>query len=675
MRNLQTLFFASLFFFPNFLSAQNTLPERQADFGVSAEGQGIRFTPVMPPLAQRAGAPKAYYEYFWEFGDGSFSKEDNPVHIYSKPGEYMASADAIAHYDTGKKAKKKKKPVKAAGALAGTEPTYIFEEKSKQAIAMGASARPKAEEEITLVISYRNNSFVTTDGRLHLFFNEKKYPSEHFQFTDARTHFGEVVDPLLSEALPVHSSPMERWVAIPLRTYGGANISWSDDYAPFSIVEDMLRDARGAYREEKAWRFTEFAAGEKRNLFVSLACTPNMVRDTHAFVHLEAVFAPTDPVVAAERFVMEIEIVSAHDPNAIAVSDNRVNYRTLGKKNLSYKVQFQNNGEGPASTVEVKVEIPKGLNMARMRPMDWHPKCPICPETPGNESCLDTASTKTGLTFTFRNIYLPGSRQKDVDSRDSTKGFVKYRIEAEKNMPKLPFSSRAKIVFDKEPPIYTNFTKTQFKPGISPGIKVGYNYDFDIEENDEEYTRMKPERFVFLGLSLSPFKSWRVYPQIELLTGIKRSSFLPDEISRGLADSSDAMGHKVTYQFDTLITRERGFVSFEIPFLLRKNFNRAFGLGLGSSARIILENGQDCIHVSTTKSYAPPLDVDFPPETTRDTIRIFPHSLTRVRFTVFGDLTFGAVRAGPNFGIRGGVVLVRQRKWQPFVQASVEMKL
>ncbi len=665
MRNQRTLFFIFCFSFPHFLPAQNALPKRQSDFTFSAEGQGIRFKPVMPPLMQRAGAPKAYYEYFWEFGDGTFSKAENPVHNYAKPGEYIVSLDAVAHYDTGKKAKKKKKPVNAAGALAGTEPTYIFEEKSKQAIAMGANARPKAEEELTLIISYRNNSFVTTDGRLHLFFNEKKYPSEHFIFTDARTHFGEVADPLLSEALPVHAAPMKDWTVIPLRTHGGASISWSDNYATYSIVEDILRDARGNYQEEKAWRFAEFEPGEKRNLFVSLACTPNMVKDTHAFVHLEAVFAPTDPVVAPERFVMEIEIVSAHDPNAIAVSDNRVNYRTLGKKNLSYKVQFQNNGEGPASTVEVKVEIPKGLNMARMRPMDWHPKCPICPETPGNESCLDTASTKTGLTFTFRNIYLPGSRQKDVDSRDSTKGFVKYRIEADKNMPKIPFSSRAKIVFDKEPPIVTNFTKTKFKVGISPGVKIGYNYDFDDNLN----------RYLFLGVSLSPFKSWRVYPQIELLTGIRGKEFLPEQTSRASVDSTDVNGIKVTYTFDTVFISDRKFVSFEIPVLLRKNFTRAFGAGLGGSARIILESGQDCSHVDITRTYAPPLNVDYPPEVVVDTIHIFPYSATHARFTVFGDLTFGSVRAGPNLGIRAGAVLGRQRKIQPFVQVSLEMKL
>jgi len=160
-----------------------------------------------------------------------------------------------------------------------------------------------------------------------------------------------------------------------------------------------------------------------------------------------------------------------------------------------------------------------------------------------------------------------------------------------------------------------------------------------------------------------------------LLTGIRGKEFLPEQTSRASVDSTDANNIKVTYTFDTVFISDRKFVSFEIPVLLRKNFTRAFGVGLGGSARIILESGQDCSHVDITRTYAPPLNVDYPPEVVVDTIHIFPYSATRARFTVFGDLTFGSVRAGPNLGIRAGAVLGRQRKIHPFVQVSLEMKL
>jgi PKD domain len=677
---LMTLCFAQL------LLAQSPEPERLLDFNAEARGDVFEFTPIMPPLMQKAGAPAAYWTYFWEFGDGSFSREENPSHIYALPGNYTASLDATAHYDDGKRAKRKKKGLDSTKLPGGGSATAdVFDPNTRQMLAMEANAQPKAMEEITLVISYRNLGMLQTDGRLHLFFNEKKFPDRHFEFVEARTHFREYPDNSTSEVLPMDNSGLLCFTALPVRSSGLANTSLSGDFPPSIIIQEMLNAARGAYRAENAWRFNNLQPGESRNIFVSLACTPNMLRDTNAFIHLEAVFAPFDPVIAPEKFVYEIEIVSSHDPNAIAVSDNRVNYRILGSKKLDYKIQFQNNGEGPASTVEVKVDVPKGLKLGDMRPVAWYPKCPICPKIPDTRSCLDTASVDGALIFTFRNIYLPGSRQKDVDDRDSTKGFVKYRIEPARDMPKLPFKSRAKIVFDKNPPIYTNYTKTGFKVGKSPGLKAGYGFQPNLNNattGEDESSAFVQNGYFLLGASLSPYKSWRIYPQIELLAGIRNREDLPATEKHVLQTTIPNNGIALLDSFlvDTITQARRGFVSFELPVLLRKNFNRFFGAGLGASARIILENGE-----TKTEALRTQIDWSFidgptgfildrkvsqsPVQTSTEKFRA-----TRYRFSVFGDLTFGSVRAGPNLGLRGGLVFGGAEA-QAFVQLTVEMKL
>lgn len=665
MKSLSVFFFVILL--NPALRAQEAVPARQIDFNPVPEGEGTRFSPVLPALMQKAGARPAYWEYFWEFGDGSFSRAENPVHTYTRPGDYIASLDATAHYDDGKKPQKKKRTIASSGSsgtMAGTTLPDVFDAGARQAIAMASNSQPKAGEELTCVISYRNNSAVATNGRLHLFFNERSFPVSHFTYVEGRTHFGETVDPLISQALPLYESPAANWVALSPQMLTGVATALSADPPPASIIQTMLDNARGRYREEHAWHFTELEAGEKRNLFVSLAGTANMIKDTSAFIHLEAIFAPDDPAVAPERYVMEVEIVASHDPNAIAVSDNRVNYRTLGNKKIAYQVRFQNNGEGPASTVEVKVEMPKGLDMARMRPLDWYPKCPICPKTPTDRSCLDTTSTKDGLVFTFRNIFLPGSKQKDVDNRDSTKGFVKYRIEADKDMPKLSFKSRAKITFDKNPPIYTNFTKTRFKPGISPGLKAGYAFLPDSSKSG----------YVFFGMSVSPYKSWRIYPQAELLTGIKGRQETAGETYHQSMIVVLA-NHKALVTRDSTIKSTRGFVSFDVPVLLRKNISGWFGAGAGGSARIVFENGENTFSVHETREILQ--DPGVPPIMTevRDTSFTHPFSAVKTQFTLFGDLTFGSVRAGPNLGVRAGAILGRNKKLQPFVQISVEMKL
>lgn len=652
-------------------------PERELDFSVKTTGNNTVFTPVMPPLQQKPGAPKAYWSYFWEFGDGSFSREENPTHVYVREGDYTVSLDAIAHYDDGKKPKKKKKPVHGGGASALASNQLlpdVFDPKTRQMIAINSYSKPRAEEEITLVLSYRNMGAVTTDGRLHLFFNEKKYPAAHFSFSEIRAHHGELADMRTSQVLPTDNAPMFDWATISVEHSGGASLLLGSDFSPSTIIQEMLGNARGTYREEQAWRFNNLQAGEKRNVFISLNCTPNMLRDTNAFIHLEAVFAPFDPVVAPERFVYEIEIVGSHDPNAIAVSDNRINYRVVGNKELNYKIQFQNNGEGPASKVEVKVETPGGLKMQTMRPVAWYPKCPICPKTPTNTGCLDTMTLADGFLFTFRNIYLPGSRQKDVDQRDSTKGFVKYKIESGGDMPKLPFRSRARIVFDKNPPIFTNYTRTRFKVGISPGLKVGYGFHPDSIGQGA----------VLLGMSLSPYKSWRVYPQIEFLTGIQGRSEQPEIQTGTLVGTSTngtALAKLDSFLIDTFRLTTRGSVSLELPVLLRKNFNRFVGMGLGASARVIFENGETKITDGRTTIDWELMDtangvvdeVRTVESSENQTVTV-AYRTTRFRYSVFADLTLGSVRAGPNLGIRAGYQLGGP-KLQPFVQLSAELKL
>jgi len=673
-------------FLTNSLLAQSPEPERLLDFKAEANGDVFEFTPIMPPLIQKAGAPAAFWTYFWEFGDGSFSREENPGHIYALPGNYMASLDATAHYDDGKRAKRKKKGFESTKSSSGGSATAdVFDPKSRQMLAMEANSQPKATEEITLVISYRNLGMVQTDGRLHLFFNEKKFPARHFEFVEARTHFREYPDNSTSEVLPMDNSELLGFTILPIRSSGLANTNLSGDFPPAVIIQEMLNAARGTYRAENAWRFNNLKPGETRNIFVSLACTPNMLRDTNAFIHLEAIFAPFDPVVAPEKYVYEIEIVSSHDPNAIAVSDNRVNYRILGSKKLDYKIQFQNNGEGPASTVAVKVDVPKGLKMGDMRPVEWYPKCPICPKLPDTRSCLDTAIVDGALVFTFRNIYLPGSRQKDLVDRDSSKGFVKYRIQAARDMPKLPFKSRAKIVFDKNPPIFTNYTKTGFKVGKSPGLKAGYGFEPNFEKNvagEEESSAFVQNGYFFLGASLSPYKSWRVYPQVELLAGIRDRKDLPAVEKHLLLTTmpNNGIPQLDSILVDTITRSSRGFVSFELPVLLRKNFNPFFGAGIGGSARIMLENGETKTETSRTQidwsfTDSPTgfvLDRKVDKEPVENSTEKF--RATRYRYSIFGDLTFGSVRAGPNVGVRGGVVFGGDRA-QGFVQVSVEMKL
>src|SRR5690606_18273907 len=136
--------------------------------------------------------------------------------------------------------------------------------------------------------------------------------------------------------------------------------------------------------------------------------------------------------------------------------------------------------------------------------------CDICPKEEVKYSCLDTTFTDTQAIFTFKNIYLPGSEQKNVKEYDSTKGFVTYHIKFAKDFHKQKTKSRTAIIFDKNEPIITNYSTTRFAPGICIGEKVGYHAYPDLIIS-ESY---------FFGATISPYRSYRWYLQVELLNSV-----------------------------------------------------------------------------------------------------------------------------------------------------------
>src|SRR5438034_9542137 len=72
----------------------------------------VSFNASLRPLRTIAGAPAAFYSYFWEFGDGAYSFEKQPVHVYADTGNYQVRLYATNNYDDGKKPPTRPTPVK-----------------------------------------------------------------------------------------------------------------------------------------------------------------------------------------------------------------------------------------------------------------------------------------------------------------------------------------------------------------------------------------------------------------------------------------------------------------------------------------------------------------------------------------------------------------------------------
>ena len=95
MRGILVFYLGVLLPFLCISQIQSNDTTRIAPITYDIQGSYVTYGAEMPPLNQIAGAPKAYYTYYWEFGDGSYSFKKNPTHRYKKTGTKRTSCISI----------------------------------------------------------------------------------------------------------------------------------------------------------------------------------------------------------------------------------------------------------------------------------------------------------------------------------------------------------------------------------------------------------------------------------------------------------------------------------------------------------------------------------------------------------------------------------------------------
>lgn len=593
------------------------------------KGNTIHFTPDAPTLEQIAGAPKAFYSYFWEFGDGRYSKEENPTHTYKSNSDYEVKLWATNNYDTGKPPKTRPHKISVSTA----DPSTHYEASMTDDLMLQRNREPMPEEEIVVVLSYKNYLNYTTNGKLYLFYNEHQYKADNFEVTDVRMHYNEK---RIQNTDFVYTNTIDDAD----HTFtASADISQShlkaqiQDSTLKTNLPGTLQDAKDAYRNWETLEFKNMKPNEERNLFFTLKTPPEMLKDTSAIISIRGVYIPDATYDNHKVKDMEMEIVTSHDPNKMSSNGTFMNYRLVRFKTLKYKIKFQNNGEGPARTIRLETDIPEMLDKQSIEVIDMYPKCEICPDYEVRYSCLDTAFTDKKAIFTFKNIYLPGSEQKNVKDYDSTKGFVRYKIKFAKDFHKKSTKSQTAIYFDKNDPIITNYSTTRFIPGLSIGAKAGYNSFSDLK-NSESY---------FVGVTLSPYKSYRWYWQVELM-----NSFHQYDSNASVVDERmDRPQGELFLQRTTTNTHFQN-VDWEIPVLMRYNINNYFGVGAGLQGMFSLNEKQEQ-QILVERFEGIKDDYLLNSETTFSNES---NGFSNFRTGLLLDVTAGFARIGPSMGAR-----------------------
>jgi len=602
---------------------------RTATIKTNVTGNAVLFTPETPVLNQIAGAPKAFFTHFWEFGDGHYSSEETPKHIYKKTGDYEVKLWATNNYDNGKPPTTR--PKKIAISEISETPNDIAS--MDEDFILKRNREPVPDEEMVLVMSYKNPKEYVTNGKLYLFYNEHQYKANNFELLETRTYHNEKNIDAEGFAYTRNSDDDGTYLAssntdfIETRTF-------LQDSTEKTNLPLTIEKSKAFYKNWSLLEFDNLQPKEERNIFISLKTTPEMLKDTSAIISVRGIYVPDANYDNHKVKDMEMEIVTSHDPNKMSSNGTFMNYRLVRFKTLKYKIKFQNNGEGPARTIRLETDIPDMLDKATIKVLDMYPKCEICPKETVLYSCLDTTFTKTQAIFTFKNIYLPGSEQKNVKEYDSTKGFVKYSIKFAKDFHKQKTKSRTAIIFDKNDPIITNYSTTRFLPGISIGAKVGVNSFSDLN-NSESY---------FFGATISPYKSYRLYWQVELM-----NNFHNYNANTNVAEAfvQDAQG----LRFFQRTTSSNSFknIDWDVPVLMRYNLNNYIGLGAGLQNTISLSEKQE--QSVLVEQFEGDTSAGKPISSSIKTSTV-TNSFTNLRTGLLFEATAGFARIGPSLGAR-----------------------
>ncbi|WP_343613168.1 PKD domain-containing protein [Flavobacterium sp.] len=603
---------------------------RRANIGFIQNGNAVSYKPETPPLIPIAGAPKPSYSYLWELGDGHYSKEAEPKHVYKKKGTYTVRLAVTNNYDNGKPPATRPKKV-AVNDITDNNYKDIASIADQNGFAIIKNCDPIPEQEMVVVVSYQNLENYVSSGKLYLFYNEKQFKNNNFELSDFRTYAGEreVKENLVASVNDLDDS--NNFVASAegnFKTKKYRNTTTEED------LDASLLDANKIYHNVSVLEFDDANPGETRNVFYTFKTTPEMIKDTSATVTMRGIFVPNRSYKNHKIKNLEMEIVTSHDPNKMGSNGSFMNYRLVRFKRVNFKTRFQNNGEGPARKIRLETDVPDMFDKKTFQIESMYPECPICPK--GEEptvSCLDTIIKQKQIIFTFKNIYLPGSEQKNVHEKDSTKGFVKYSMKFGEDFHKVKTKSRTAIIFDKNEPIITNYATTRFLPGISIGVKAGYNFYPDLDKSTS----------YFVGATLSPFKSYRFYWQVEWENALNKYN---SDVT--VIDQSITNANGVRQLQRTTTATENKNINWEIPILIRYNINNYIGIGAGIQANVNVSSEQN--QSIQTDLYEGDKESFLISSTT--TSNQIKNTFTDIKTGLLFDLTAGFARIGPSLGAR-----------------------
>lgn len=602
----------------------------------------IRFKPIIRPLSPIPGGRQAYYTYLWDFGDGNFSTKESPEHRYAKEGEYDVSLFIVNNYDNGPRPRKPKTKVvvEAKYASNNKHSNNFYKQffKSNPVFQLFKNANAVPGEDMSIVVGVNP---LASKGRIIILTNERTINPKGFIVSNQSKYHNEILVPL-STTHELNTL----WSNIQATT---VTRSGSPDYGIIEEIEFKNNEANKYFNQLISEYNTvsqydiSGVPGEGQFSIINLDVTPDMLADTNAIVTVTGIYIPDGQNPTIHK--LDIPIVQSHDPNKMSVRPALIDYRLqFKKKEMIYKVQFQNDGEGDAKTIRLEMNFPDQINTKTFKLLNLYPECDTC-NTQNKLGCYTVETLENKITFTFNGIALPGSSSPTITDQDSTKGFIRFTLQTHKKLQNKSIPSYTDIYFDKNEPIRTNRSTMRFRPGLSPIVFLGINSPFGSNGDETD----KITSGISFGVGVAPIAPYKKpYWQAELYFSSIGQSFhtsFPSRSGEIQIGEDNGRPRFAKYTGIDSISQKKHIV-LQIPLQMRYNFNRYFSAGIGASLKTNYQyyhRESSTYHIASAGPNTDPFIIE-----TINERKVF----SPLQLSSLIDINVGRVYLGPAFGIR-----------------------
>ena len=569
---------------------------------------------LKPRSAANAAAQKPFIKHFWEFGDGGFSTDEKPQHAYTTKSNQKVRLFMTPCYTMDK--------IAPDSQIVETSKATIVASKSPNDRMWDGTLRltsnlslhnikaVRANDVFVGIASFRNALSNARNAKLFVFYNkidQVKATGKILRIKDARMY--------------------------------------STTEGVFGQEHSDINKLKKEFYDVKTFKINDLDKSV-RHLFMTFEVMGKAGFEKIKDLDIVAALV-VDGTTNVEQSLLSFKIAASFDPNNIK-APGTMSFRGIKNKTFKYRINFENIGNSPATSVTIKTDIPEALDAYSIQNITTSPAFKV--HNSKDSAIKYTISTDAKfITFNFSDIDISGTKEEWKPKKKDAQGYVEYTLKPKKGIRKRALESGAEIVFDQNAPIITDKDNTPFRKGLSLGIKAGVNY----QPNTKGYN-------YFIGATYSAYRPAGIYLQIEAMVDVNKRTTASDSATQTflkLPNTQDGQLGYLTFK-DSMSFQEKYNRSNAIrlvPLHFRYDVSKFFSIGVGVNADVTFSTVQR-FHTPTLikyrSSFVSSNSFPIPEKCLYGRTQLENTTKTTIDYGAFGDIAFGNYSHGVSVGFR-----------------------